>query len=219
MRRGRTADAPFSPPDRFPALVLAFSMPKPSEPSLARLCASVFAFHQLDDVIVRRFFLFQLIHLMLGEKTDLHFFVVTKIAIERRLSLPHRNLAKVLLPLPLAPKQANTIVNIQAQIDIAQHGFARGIADGNVFHAHQVDCPLFLPVLETGREPRHRQLRRRWVSVSARPFRRLCACLALEALALNRSTKASIWRRLSSCFFFSLSCRRCCSRRVFSNVS
>jgi hypothetical protein len=33
---------------------------------------------------------------------------------------------------------------------------------------------------------------------------RLCACAALEALALKRAMNASMWRRSSSCFFLSL---------------
>ena len=50
-------------------------------------------------------------------------------------------------------------------------------------------------------------------------FKRDCACFALDAFARNRSTKASRWRRASSCFFIIFNSSRCCSLLVSSNWS
>ena len=124
----------------------------------------------------------------------------------------------MLLPLPLAPEQADAVVGVEPQVQALQHRLAWHVAGRGSLQPDQRARQGF------GRIGNRKGATRSSICsaigcMRASALTRLCACVAFEALALKRVMNASMWRRSSSCFFLSLRSRRCFSRRVSSNWS
>ena len=200
----------FSPPESFRPRVSAFSWPKPVAASAGALLRLGLVRHQLGDVLVGRALPGSARRADAGRNSRSQLLGGAAYRPTCGSSRPQSSLAKRRFAVAVGAEQADAVVGVEPQIETAQHGPVRRIADARILRAEISGLPS-LPCGLGKRKGTHVvcRSRRRWAASSPAPSAGSAPAVALDALARNRSTNSSICWRASSCFFFSLSCRRC----------
>jgi hypothetical protein len=138
----------------------------------------------------------ELVDLMLGEEADAEL-VRAGEAAARGGEAVGQELGERRLALAIAAEKRDAVVLVDAQVEVVQddvvavaHGRILGHDDGRLSSSGSGKVKTV----------RASSSGRRIVSILASILTRDWACLALDALALKRSTKAWRWARRSSCF-------------------
>ena len=132
-------------------------------------------------------------------------------------SRPPTSLAKVDLPLPLAPSSPMRSSLESVRSSLREHD-AIAVADADLLHRDDRRAERLARSAASLNGRTVSSTTAAIGSILASIFRRDWACVALVALARKRSTKACRCLRRSSCFLSALPCSACCSRRWRSKL-
>ena len=206
----------FSPPDRASTLVAARAPEKPIIAARPRIFDSGCATHALGDMVVDAAAGLELVDLMLGEIADLKLARARHPA-RHRLEPPGDQFGEGRFAVAVRAEEADAVVVGEREVDARRAPPARRIrrspspssrSAGSGAWAtggHLNGCTVSSTIAAIG-------------SILASILMRDWACVAFDALARKRSTKACKWARRSSCFLIALPARTCCSRRWRSKL-
>ena len=174
--------------------------------------------HQVGDVIVSGTLRVQLVELVLGEIAEGQLLRCPAFARER-VEPSAEQLGQRGFAVAVRAEQADAVVGVQPQIEIAQHRLVRSHSLPPPPRAGSADCRAWSADWGSAKDARRYRSRRRWAASWTAPSAGFAPAGPSTPWRGTARRTPPCGGATSSCFFFSLSCRRCRSRRVSSNAS